>query len=294
MLKSKHDHGLRALVFVVFFALTACAVQKDVKAPTPVFIMAGQSNMSGQTKIKNAPDGYMPLPKNVTFHDFTQTLNRRGFNAWVAGGETDTKDDFIGERGPGYYGAELGFIHKISEAYSGQEIIVIKWSLGGTGIDTWSPDWAVSDFPARSRNAVIGSLYGKSIKAIKDVKIDVGTEYKALVWFQGENDTLNEDNANAYGEKLTNLVAAYRRDLKAPDLHVLVGKINPISAKHHYVKEVQSQMAAVAASDPTVTVVAADGLTKRADGIHYDAMGSIKMGERFGEAWLNIKARSKD
>lgn len=282
---------VRLIVFVGYAVLSACATNEapdnaDPAPITPVFILAGQSNMTGQSKISDAPPEYASMPNNVIFYNNTQVLNRKGFRAWATSDAPRTDDDFISNRGEGFYGPELGFAHAVSDTYLDRDVIIIKFSLGGTGIDEWSPAWEAGNFPERSRNAAIGSLFQKSLDAVKSADISGAYEYKALVWVQGENDALSAENANSYGDKLTELIDGYRSALDAPDLQAIVGEINPVSQKHKFVREVQAQMAKAAAMDDKVTIVSMKDLSMRDDGIHADAAGSLELGQRLGEAWL--------
>ncbi len=52
--------------------------------------------------------------------------------------------------------------------------------------------------------------------------------------------------------------------------------------------------AEVAKTVPHTATVSTDGLTRKADGIHYDTAGTIEFGRRFFEAWEKSFHRSPE
>ena len=285
---------MRLVPIVTLCALAACDMQKTELEPAPetaaaaVFILAGQSNMAGHGRIDEVPQRYELMPSNITFHDFTQTFDRSAYRAWHDGKDLEADHDFLFPRSPGRFGPERGFAARLNEATPGRDVILIKWALGGTGMAEWSPDWAASDFAERSIPAVRGPLYRKALSAVRDVEIERPYEYRGLLWFQGENDARSLEAAESYGENLSRLIEAWRRDTGVEDLPLFIGMINPESDRHAFVDVVQAEIERFAREDPDTIVVPTVGLTKYEDGIHYDSQGQIELGIRFGEAVLAI------
>ena len=276
----------------VLLAIVSCEqlIAKTGSSPAAVFILAGQSNMAGEARVDDAPAKYAALPPNVEFHDFTQGFDYEAHAAWYEASEPREPAQFVYTRPPGQFGPELGFATALSRTYPNQKFIFIKWALGGSSQQEWSPNWNASNFAPDSIEAVRGSLFQQAIQSIKSVDLQQPYKLEALLWFQGEKDTKTHAAASAYGDNMEALITAFQNELDAPDLSILIGKINPLTDRHPYVPLVHEQMEKIAASDSHIFLVSADGLSKKEDNVHYDAAGLIELGERFGDTWITNQA----
>ena len=61
---------------------------------------------------------------------------------------------------------------------------------------------------------------------------DGGGELGAVLWFQGESDTIEVDDARSYGGKMERLVADLRADLGLPNLLVIQVRTNAFPLDH--------------------------------------------------------------
>lgn len=96
---------------------------------------------------------------------------------------------------------------------TGVPIGLIAAAHGGTSMEQWSPS-------GRERGGA--SLYGSLLKQVKNA----GGRVKGVLWYQGESDA-NPNAAALFASRFKELVAAFRSDLKSPDLpfyYVQIGR----------------------------------------------------------------------
>jgi hypothetical protein len=107
---------------------------------------------------------------------------------------------------------------------------------------------------------------------------------------QGERDARFPEAGREYEQNLEVLIGSLRRDLDAPNLPFLLGRINPPPAHYPAVDEVQRAQAAVAQRLEGVVLVSTEGLAKWPDELHYNTAGQLELGRRFAEAYFQIAA----
>lgn len=241
--------------------------------PVQVVLLAGQSNMDGNVPITALPPEFKQPPTNVSLID-------RGQPAWIAGGK--------------FFGPEVAFAATVAAARPGDDFLLVKRAMGGTSLAGWAPQWDQSRLTSKYDTAA-GPLYRKLLdehaKAIKGRP----ARLTGVLWMQGESDTRYPALGPNYFENFKTLIAAFRRDLNAPELPFFFGRVNmPTDAteedrktiKFPYIQQVRAAQERAAREIPNVFLVETDDLGKQADRIHYDAAGQIALGRRFAEAWL--------
>lgn len=251
----------------------------DAKAK--VFILSGQSNMSGGAPV--APEGLQFDPAvgdKVRMWDVSDAWNKRGaLGKWASLNELqvmkkEMKADFIGP--------EFGFAKAMSELYPADEIHLIKVAKGGTPINFWLPD-------ANGKPNGHTQLLENLKNALG--KIEGEYEIMGMLWMQGESDSKTQADADAYQKKLEQLIALVRKETNKPELPVVIGRLSSrilesTKFKMPFVKTVQSAQEAVTQTDKNVFVIDTDDLTQRDDLVHYDQAGQLGLGKRFGEAMV--------
>ena len=96
------------------------------------------------------------------------------------------------------FGPELMFGHVLDDVHN-EPFSIIKVAAGGSEIkDHWSKE--------------TGSFWGELVKQIKAIDTET-EEWKAIVWFQGENDGFDESNAEGYLDELTDFIANVRQEM---------------------------------------------------------------------------------
>ncbi|HEX5790151.1 MAG TPA: sialate O-acetylesterase [Luteolibacter sp.] len=252
-----------------------------VEAKAKVFILSGQSNMSGGGHV--VPEGLNFDPSvgdKVRIWDASDVWNKRGaLGKWASLNELqaikkEMKMDMIGP--------EFGFAKAMSELYPADQIHLIKVAKGGTPINFWLPD---ENGKPNGHTQLLENL--KNALA----KIEGEYEIKGMLWMQGESDAKQQADAEAYQKKLEQLIALMRKETGKPDLPFVIGRISSRileskKFKMPFVKTVQSGQEAVTKTDKHAYVVDTDDLSQRDDLVHFDQQGQLGLGKRFGEAMI--------
>lgn len=232
------------------------------EGPLKVFILAGQSNMQGHASLRTLE--YL-IYNSETAAEYEHWKDRMGGwterrDVWI----WTTDGQRYGNLKPGYganemkIGPELGFGWVMGEHLQ-EQILLIKTCWGGRSVkcDFLPPG---ADMPpieelekevknAQKRNPdttmeQIKDRYGKAYRDmlthVRDVLTNLkqyfpdydsnrGYELAGLVWFQGWNDMVDGSQRSEkyvnYTRRLSQLIKDVRKDLKAPNLPVIIGEL---------------------------------------------------------------------
>uniref|UniRef100_A0ACD5XBM8 Uncharacterized protein n=1 Tax=Avena sativa TaxID=4498 RepID=A0ACD5XBM8_AVESA len=190
------------LLLAFFLAGPITALAGAERTPTLVFILAGQSNMGGRggATVGGKWDGYVPpecapSPRTLRLSPALQWEEaREPLHAGVDVGNV------LGV-GPG-----MPFAHTILRSNrlpKGSEVGLVPCAQGGTPIANWTRGTDLYDrMLTRARAAGTGKIV-------------------AMLWFQGETDTIKKEDALAYAGRMEAMVRDVRQDLAMPDLLVI-------------------------------------------------------------------------
>ncbi len=232
------------------------------RGPVKVFILAGQSNMQGHAALRTLE--YL-IYNEETAAEYQQWKDRWGdwrqrsdVWIWTMDGQRH------GKLKPGFgesekkIGPELGFGWVVGEAIP-EQVLLIKTCWGGRSVrrDFLPPSAPMPSEAelekelanARKRNPEMtmdqikeqyGKAYRDMIASVNEVLGDLptlfpdyetsrGYELAGLVWFQGWNDMVDrsqrEEKFANYTVRLAQLIEDVRKDLKAPNLPVVIGEL---------------------------------------------------------------------
>jgi hypothetical protein len=249
--------------------------------PLKVFILSGQSNMSGGGHV--VPEGLrfdVAVGDKVRIWEASDVWGKRGSPCqWASLNQLQAikKESRMDMIGP-----EFGFAKAMSELYPADKIHLIKVSRGGTPIDWWLPD---SKGKENGHTQLLANL--------KDALGKIGGDYEivGMLWMQGESDAKKQADAEAYQKKLEQLIALMRKEAGKPELPVVIGRLSTRildskKFKMPFVKTVQGGQEAVAKNDKYSCVINTDDLSQRDDCVHFDQEGQLGLGKRFGEAMI--------
>jgi hypothetical protein len=240
-----------ALIVCVASVLNVHSVAvADDNAPNPdlVFLLIGQSNMAGRAALEEGDE--QPIANVLLLDDHgkwipaTNPLNRFA---------TDRKVLSMQRISPG-----AGFAHEMAEKLPGKTIGLIANARGGTKIQQWGNGQ---------------SLYVHTIERLSKVK---NLRVDGVLWHQGEGNRSDTE----YLERLTDLVARLRADLKNPDLRFVAGEIYGQAI-------VNDQMAKLAETVPNTGLARANELTVF-DKVHFDRKSQLLFGKRYATEMLKL------
>lgn len=275
-----------------------------------LYYLGGQSNMDGYGYVAQLPDSLSGEIEGVMiYHGNTAADNTpvdgRGIWSTLSPGHgvgfrSDGDTNYYSDR----FGVELSFAKKMEELFPDEKIAIIKYSRGGTSIDTsaagpfgaWLPSYTGGNginqydhFLATVRGALgAGDIDGDGRK---DRLIPAG-----IVWMQGESDANNEYATSIYKENLAVLIDSIRNAFSAPGMPVAIGRITDShndadSLVWTWGDEVREAQAEYVSEDGNAALVTSTDNYSYSDRWHYDSEGYIDLGEKFAEAIAGLRRR---
>lgn len=186
--------------------------QQQMQSPQKnIFILAGQSNMAGRGGIVTTAKGATQIWDGVVppaCEPDPSILRLDARLAWAEAREPlhegiDVAGSVDGV-GPG-----MAFARAVlAKDRSGLAPVgLVPCAMGGTNISHWEKGSALyRRMVSRTRAAVRG---------------EGGGTIRALLWYQGESDTIVKQDAEAYGRRLEKLFGDIRMDLMSPLLPII-------------------------------------------------------------------------
>lgn len=266
---------IRRLLLLPALALAAGCVSAQPPSPPPqIFLLMGQSNMSGRGDLAELPpDWHTPDPRiRVLSNDGVLRLALEPIDS------ADNQIDAVSADRAAGVGPALAFAKAVVEYRPESSILLVPCAKGGTLIAVWAP--------AEGRDTLYGSCLARAREAA-----EVGT-IAGVLWYQGESDTDSYELASAWPGAFESLISVLRADTGKPDLPVLMVSIGdrpingPYAARFIAWHELQAAQNALLA--PGVMVVPAAALDRNDDELHLSTIGALELGQRLADAWLAL------
>ncbi len=296
-----------------FFLLAMLCSNIVLAKKYKLYILAGQSNMTGYGYVKDLPVDLQRKNKNVMIYEGSSMLDFHhalGLGIWAElqpghgeGFKSDGKENFYSDR----FGPELSFGKRISELYKDSGIAIVKYSRNGSSIDAssagifgcWEPDFIDSNginqydhFLATLRNAL----------AVKDIDGD-GEEDElipnGIIWMQGESDATNTYQvAKHYSANLKKLISLIRASLRKDNIPVVVGRIsdsqkgdNENGKVWKFGDIIRYEQEYFVKHDINAALIISTDNYNYSDKWHYDSDGFIDLGRKFAEAIYQLNKK---
>ncbi|KAM3206279.1 hypothetical protein ACQJBY_061764 [Aegilops geniculata] len=261
------------LAVLALLSVTVSARGGAERAPTLVFILAGQSNMGGRggATSGNRWDGVVPpecapSPRTLRLSPSLRWEEaREPLHAGVDAGNV------VGV-GPG-----MPFAHALLRSPAcprGAVVGLVPCAQGGTPIANWSRG---------------SEMYERMVSRARVAGAGTGRRIAALLWFQGEADTLRREDALAYAGRMEAFVRDVRRDLALPNL--LVIQVGIATAQWQGNKQgkwldlVRKQQRAVRVAN--LKYVDAMGLPLANDITHLTTQAQVRLGKMLADAYIS-------
>lgn len=177
-------------------------------------------------------------------------------------------------------GPQSGFADELSRLTDAR-IGMIPCADGGTKIEKWMPGTPLFEHAVMQTRLALRS-----------------SSFAGIIWHQGESDARATD-PEAYREGLLKLLGAFRRELGAEDLPLVLGEISEqITEAWHIplegIRGINRAIREVARSLPHCTAVRVDDLPLQADGVHFSAASQRILGRRYAEAFYQLMKEGKN
>jgi len=261
------------------------------KTDVPIFLLAGQSNMTGYSSVNDLSAEQKKSVSNVMIYmDLSWEGDKSKMKKWLT-------------LGPGFgsnsnaIGPELFLGKTLSDSLPGQKIALIKVSAGSTYLayhrdnngqeDCWTPPSANNGTAGRHYKLMISAIDAalKSFNTAYDTTLYT-PRWAGFVWLQGEFDGQVQNLANAYEANLTHLINDVRKDLKVSDLPIIIPMID-VQGSWQFNSTIRAAEVAVTKKLKNVDTVDTKGFAT--DGVHYRAAGQVKIGTITAQRWLKMK-----
>ena len=292
-------------------------------SPLKVFILSGQSNMSGFGRM-------MDIQSNDSFVGYREIYPRIKFFLASDGGELTYSDslkpgasgyqDVGGISGNSTFGPELGVAKMLSNKFPNDSMAFLKIPWGGTILET---NW-LNDQPFPGASIHVYSWFISKLKEALDrlSQSPQGYEIQGVIWMQGEGDATDSGMAARYSQNLRNFVESkLRTDLSQYPAHLINGIVPFVYGRIHNQKTpvspsafveqwpfgdcvqkqqllAQSEIPCVRCSDTgLISTVWPAGLPGAPFGFgppHFNTEGAIRVGEGLGKAMVDILSGKKD
>lgn len=259
------------------------------------WVLAGQSNMQGAAPLEGAP---APDPRVFSFSSagVWQEASEPLQNHWESCTPVhkelarkflpaekrhldesilakETEQTRIVGAGPG-----LSFGIAMADALE-ESIGLIPAAHGGTSLAQW--------MPVSGTDTLYGSMMDRIHRA--------GGELSGLVWYQGENDAADKMDAENYEAGLSSWIESARRDLKMPELPIILvqiarramGPLNTPEDDRQW-NIVRRAALEISARLPGIALVSTADLGL-SDVCHLNTRSQIVLGKRLAQVFLRMK-----
>jgi hypothetical protein len=239
------------------------------RAPLHLFLLVGQSNMAGRGDVE-ASDR-QPLPRVIALD-----AGRR----WVP-----ALDPLHWDKPVAGVGLARSFAIEYLRTHApGVTVGLIPAACGGSPLSSWRPGAYFDETHSHP--------YDDAITRARSPQ-DRGT-LRGILWHQGESDC-SAELAPRYQSALVALIERLRHELRAPGVPFVIGQLGRFDGAEpwsEWTRMVDQAHRDVAASVPAAAFVSSEGLTSKADHLHFDAASLRELGRRYAAALADVEARS--
>ena len=250
----------------------------DGAAPIPasgkfrVFILAGQSNMTGQGHASELKPPYNQRHERIRI--------------WANG----RWQYFIPKKS---FGPGVAMAHQLAKHWPDDTIGIIKVAIGGTGILSFQPDWT-RESADRTKDGRKGNLYKDITDAVKAARKVSEFEIVGFAWKQGGKDMRSVELGSEYLGNFEKMITGLRTELKVPKMPAFIATQltreefenydGPKSKRHPGAPGVIKAHLDAPEEIPHVVTFSHGKLPCRPDGIHFNTEGQLKLGQMFADA----------
>jgi len=237
----------------------------DERRPLHLFLLAGQSNMSGRgtlTENNRVPSSRI-LVMTAT-GEWREAIEPFHFEKPLANGA----------------GLAASFARAYADAHPDVTVGLIPAAYGGSPVASWQP----------------GRVHYTNAVAVTRQAMRSG-ELKGILWHQGESDAFKMSDVEKYVPKFTNAIISLRREIGGQGVPFIAGELGPYlkdwqdpKRPNLYWQEMNREIARGVSLLPNATLVSSEGLyDHRSDRIHFETPSLRKFGLRYFEAFVALE-----
>lgn len=316
-----------AISCVLPFAATQAKADTALKN-IDVYLLAGQSNAAGHTKVTGGADSNDVENLSLTSQSFSNVLmagvcepKLDGSNAYKHLTKASLSPVARGMgRNSNCIGPEYGMAKELSKRYtSDNQAIIFKYAAGGTTLRNDKTDnnyaaignWYPRSLQAENAPKADGGLYNGMIAAFESFTANMKANgyqpvVKGIAWHQGEDD---RSDVESYRKIIQVFASDLREDmaritgLDCSGLFFAVGEIsdtfsslNAVASNEAFIK-MQNEVVCAKAMMPAAAVEAGDldinGINgiMGSDNAHFNTKDMITLGERFAQTFTKYDGK---
>lgn len=230
-----------------------------------VFILAGQSNMSGRGLVASS---------DTVADERTLTLDKQGELVLAKEPLNLLLEPKMAELSLGTSFAK----RLLQDCPAGVSILLIQTAVGGSSISQWLGD-------SVHRGVKLYSNFKEKVALAKKYGV-----IKGVLWHQGEADA-NERDIPRYQERLTELFSSFRKAAGQRRLPVVLGELGSFSKTPETFARINGVMRTYVGLDRHAALVSTADLMHKGDFLHFNAEGFRLMGQRYAEQFLSLAGR---
>jgi hypothetical protein len=239
-----------------------------------LFVLAGQSNMSGRGELPQTQTGHPRVFLFGTDYRWKAALEPVDD---PAGQVDDVSKDAVPDAAR--YGPGLSFGIWVADERPDLAIALVPCAKGDTTIGEWQ------------RNLSDSTLYGSCLKRIRAAS--VGGVLSGLLFFQGEADAQDPARSSRavassdYATRFEAFVHSLRSDLSSPSMPVVFAQIGTQRSPQFFTnwETIREQQRAVSLG--CSAMISTDDLPL-GDNVHFTTDGYRIIGQRFASAYLEL------
>lgn len=290
-LKTINTMKLRNLLLVALLLSAVATVEARQDEPATVIITAGQSNTDG--RVMNTQ-----LPEYIKKNRYKHCYWCYGTGGKYVTGRGEFKPFWpqMGHKTRPERWAYDAVTYYLLDRRIKNDFYVIKWSLGGTAIDTtcastsgkyWTADktWLAHNKSTAEGGKSLLKSFTEEIDACIDNKLSKlpqGYNIKAMLWHQGESDSRA---GKRYYENLKGVVTYVRQHLaektgnkKYLQLPFICGTVSRLNKRYN--KDIEDAMYRLAKEDKNFYVIDMSKGELQKDRLHFTAKSAEYLGKK--------------
>ena len=261
--------------------------------PVDVYLVAGQSNMTGQGVLANLQSGQVPDPRPWLYHSANLKSSAEPFTWAPLRPASETREKF---------GPEVSFGNRMQERTRYRPVALIKHAFTATNLASdWNPGKDGNDRAHRGAQfQILVGTVDAGMKALREKGFD--PTIRGMIWQQGESDADATEWAVGYAANLSHFIARVREQFQAPDMVFVYGFVLPPPCHSLWRDTIRTAQGAIDQDSGSpfavknAFAVYTDDLSHRAndpntldpsDHIHLGTAGIWELGRRMAETMAN-------
>jgi hypothetical protein len=232
--------------------------------PRALYLLMGQSNMSGRGVLAEATPGSLDPDERIQLYGNDGRWRRAVEPLDTAQGQIDKVSSDPDGVGPG-----LAFAKAMLKRHPGRPIGLVTCAKGGSAIGEWKP--------STERSTLYGSCLARAREAAPFGQI------AGILWYQGETDARTDALAQAWAGRFSEMIDRFRADLGLPNLPLAVVGLGDQPKSGKYAGQFPA-WSTVQDSQKRLRLghqvyVSAAGLARNPDELHLNTESQVRLGQ---------------